>query len=75
MQCLKNYGYTKYANDDFIIYMKDLFLITFIVRNKRFITEYKHGDYNFVKVTPFEINMQELKAINEKCKELKWNEN
>jgi len=56
------------------MYMKDLFMITFIIRNKRFITEYKQGDYNFPKIRPFEISMAELKAINMKCKELKWEE-
>lgn len=65
-------GYKKYTSDDCIMYMKDLFMITFIIPNKRFITEYKQGDYNFPKIRPFEISMQELQAINEKCKELKW---
>lgn len=69
---MKNYGYKKYTSDDDIMYMKDLFMITFIIPNKRFITEYKQGDYNFPKIRPFEISMQELKAINEKVKELGW---
>ena len=64
--------YKKYTSDDCVMYMKDLFMITFIIPNKRFITEYKQGDYNFPKIRPFEISMQELQAINEKCKELGW---
>lgn len=65
-------GYKKYTSDDCIMYMKDLFMITFIIPNERFITEYKQGDYNFPKIRPFEVSMQELQAINEKCKELGW---
>ena len=65
-------GYKKYTSDDCVMYMKDLFMITFIIDNKTFVTEYKQGDYNFPKVKPFEVNMQELQAINMKCKELKW---
>lgn len=65
-------GYKKYTSDDCIMYMKDLFMITFIIPNKRFITEYKQGDYNFPKIRPFEVSMQELQAINEKVKELGW---
>lgn len=65
-------GYKKYTSDDCVMYMKDLFMITFIIDNKTFITEYKQGDYNFPKIRPFEINMQELKAINLKCLELGW---
>ena len=64
--------YKKWSNDDCIMYMKDLFMITFIMPNKRFITEYKQGDYNFPKIRPFEISMQELQAINKKCKEMNW---
>ena len=65
-------GYKKYISDDCIMYMKDLFMITFIIDNKTFVTEYKQGDYNFPKVRAFEVNMQELQAINMKCKELGW---
>lgn len=65
-------GYKKYTSDDCIMYMKDLFMITFIVQNKRFITEYKQGDYNFPKIRPFEVSMQELQAINLKVGELGW---
>lgn len=65
-------GYKKYTSEDCVMYMKDLFMITFIMPNKRFITEYKQGDYNFPKIRPFEVEMQELKAINLKCKELGW---
>lgn len=64
-------GYKKYISDDCIMYMKDLFMITFIIDNKTFVTEYKQGDYNFPKVRPFEVNMQELQAINMKVKELR----
>lgn len=53
------------------MYMKDLFMITFIIPNKTFITEYKQGDYNFPKIRPFEVEMQELKAITLKCRELR----
>ena len=67
-------GYKKYTSDDCIMYMKDLFMITFIIPNKRFITEYKRGDYNFPEIRAFEISIQELQAINEKVKELGWNE-
>lgn len=63
-------GYKKYTSEDCIMYMKNLFMITFIIPNKTFITEYKQGDYNFPKIKPFEVEMQELKAINLKCKEL-----
>ena len=63
-------GYKKYTSDDCIMYMKDLFMITFIIPNKRFITEYKRGDYNFPEIRAFEISIQELQAINEKVKEL-----
>lgn len=65
-------GYKKFTSDDCIMYMKNLFMITFIIPNKNFITEYKQGDYNFPKIRPFEINMQELQAIIAKCKELRW---
>ena len=65
-------GYKKYTSEDCIMYMKDLFMITFIIENKTFITEYKQGDYNFPQIRPFEVEMQELKAINLKCKELGW---
>ena len=70
----KKLGYKKYTSEDSIMYMKDLFMITFIIPNKRFITEYKQGDYNFPKIRPFEIGIEELQAINEKVKELKWYE-
>ena len=65
-------GYKKYTSEDCILYMKDLFMITFVIPNKTFITEYKQGDYNFPKIRPFEVETQELKAINLKCKELGW---
>lgn len=68
----KELGYKKYTSEDCVMYMKDLFMITFIIPNKTFITEYKQGDYNFPKIRPFEVEMQELKAINLKCKELGW---
>ena len=68
----KKLGYKKYTSEDCIMYMKNLFMITFIIENKTFITEYKQGDYNFPKIKPFEVDMQELKAINLKCKELGW---
>lgn len=71
-EMFKKLEYKKYTSDDCIMYMKDLFMITFIIPNKRFITEYKQGDFNFPKIRPFEISMQELQAINEKCKELGW---
>ena len=64
--------YKKYTSEDCVMYMKDLFTITFIIPNKTFIAEYKQGDYNFPKIRPFELEMQELKAINLKCKELGW---
>lgn len=64
-------GYKKYISDDCVMYMKDLFMITFIIDNKTFVTEYKQGDYNFPKVRPFEVNMQELQTINMKVKELR----
>lgn len=69
---LKKLGYKKYTSEDCVMYMKDLFMITFIIPNKTFITEYKQGDYNFPKVRPFEVGMQELRVINLKCKELGW---
>lgn len=68
----KKLGYKKYTSEDCIMYMKNLFMITFIIPNKTFITEYKQGDYNFPKIRPFEVEMQELQAINLKCKELGW---
>ena len=71
-EMFKQLGYKKYESDDCIMYMKDLFMLTFIISNKRFITEYKQGDYNFPKIRPFEISMQELQAIYKKCEELKW---
>ena len=67
----ENLGYKKYTSDDCVMYMKDLFLITFVIDNKTFVTEYKQGDYNFPKVRPFEVNMQELQTINMKVKELR----
>lgn len=73
-EMFKKLGYKKYTSDDCILFMKDLFQITFIIPNKTFITEYKQGDYNFPKIRPFEIGKEELEAINEKVKELKWNE-
>lgn len=72
-EMFKSLGYKKYTSDDCIMYMKDLFTITFIIPNERFITEYKQGDYNFPKIRAFEISMKELQAINEKVKELRWN--
>ena len=68
----KKLGYKKYTSEDCVMYMKDLFMITFIIPNKSFITEYKQGDYSFPKIRPFEVEMKELKAINLKCKELGW---
>ena len=68
---LEKLGYKKYTSDDCIMYMKDLFMITFILDNKTFVTEYKQGDYNFPKIRPFEVNMQELQAINKKVEELR----
>lgn len=68
-------GYKKFTSDDCILFMKDLFQITFIIPNESFITEYKQGDYNFPKIRPFEIGIEELKAINEKVKELGWEDN
>ncbi len=68
----KELGYKKYTSDDCVMYMKNLFILTFDIDNKTFITEYKQGDYNFPKIRPFEVNMQELQAINKKCKELGW---
>ena len=68
---LEKLGYKKYTSDDCIMYMKDLFMITFILDNKTFVTEYKQGDYNFPKIKPFEVNMQELQAINKKVEELR----
>lgn len=65
-------GYKKYTSDDCIMYMKDLFMITFIIPNKRF--ENKQGDYNFPKIRPFEVSMQELQAIYKKCQEMGWME-
>ena len=67
----ENLGYKKYTSDDCVMYMKDLFIITFVIDNKTFVTEYKQGDYNFPKVRPFEVNMQELQTINMKVKELR----
>ena len=64
--------YKKYTSEDCIMFMKDLFMITFILPNKTFITEYKQGDYNFPKIRPFEIGKEELEAINLKCRELGW---
>ena len=65
-------GYKKYTSDDCIMYMKDLFMITFIIDNKTFVTEYKQGTYNFPRIESFEVDMQELKSIYLKCKELGW---
>ena len=39
-EMFKELGYKKYTSDDCITYMKDLFMITFIIDNKTFITEY-----------------------------------
>nr|DAP59146.1 MAG TPA: hypothetical protein [Caudoviricetes sp.] len=71
-EMFKELGYKKYTSDDCITYMKDLFMITFIIDNKTFITEYKQGDYNFPEIRPFEIPIKELQAINKKCQELGW---
>lgn len=68
----KKLGYKKFTSEDCIMFMKDLFMITFLLSNQTFITEYKQGDYNFPKIKPFEIGKQELEAINEKVKELGW---
>lgn len=65
-------GYKKYTSDDCIMYMKDLFMITFIVQDKRFIAEYKQGNYNFPEIRPLELSMQELQAIYKKCQEMGW---
>ena len=67
-------GYKKFISDDCILFMKDLFQITFIIPNETFITEYKKGDYNFPEIRAFEISIEELQAINEKVKELGWYE-
>lgn len=63
-------GYKKYTSDDCIMYMKNLFMITFIIDNKTVITEYKQGDYNFPSIRPFEISIQESQAIYKKWQEL-----
>lgn len=68
----KELGYIKYINEDCVMYKKDLFMITFILENKTYITEYEQGDYNFPRIKPFEVGMQELQAINKKCEELGW---
>lgn len=65
-------GYKKYTSDDCIMYMKDLFSVTFVLDNKTFITEYRQGDYNFPSIRAFEISLQELQAINKKVQELGW---
>ena len=65
-------GYKKYTSNEDIMYMKNLFMITFIIDNKTVITEYKQGDYNFPCIKPFEIQMEELQAINKKVEELGW---
>lgn len=64
-------GYKKYTSDDCIMFMKDLFMITFILPNKRVIAEYKQGDYNFPKIRPFEIGKEELEAITLEFVELR----
>lgn len=64
-------GYKKYTSEDCIMFMKDLFMITFILPNKRFIAEYKQGDYNFPKIRPFEIGKEELEAITLEFVELR----
>lgn len=68
----ENLGYKKYTSDDCVMFMKDLFMISFIIPNKTFVTEYKQGDYNFPEIRPFEISIQELQVIYKKCEELKW---
>lgn len=68
-------GYIKYTREfegTNILYKNKLFCISFCNRNKTFITEYVHGDYNFPRVSPFEINMDTLKAINKQVEELGW---
>lgn len=64
-------GFIKYINDDCEMYMKGLYMVTFILSNKSFITEYRYGDYNFPKVRAFEIEMNVLQAINKKVEELR----
>ena len=64
-------GYKKYTSDDCILFMKDLFQISFIIPNKTFITEYKQGDYNFPKIRPYEIGKEELEAITLEFVELR----
>lgn len=72
-EMFRKLGYTKFTSETgSILYMKNLFMITFIIDNKTFITEYKQGDYNFPKIRPFEVGIEELQAINKKCQELGW---
>ena len=72
-EMFRKLGYTKFTSETGdILYMKNLFMITFIIDNKTFITEYKQGDYNFPKIRPFEVGIEELQAINKKVEELGW---
>jgi hypothetical protein len=62
-------GYKKIESKSKIIFVKDCDSIDFLL-------QYKKIEYSFLRGTIFKVqNMQELQAINEKVKELGWNEN
>jgi len=58
--------------------IKNKSLITYVdnISSIQFLLGYKKVEYHFLRGTTYRVQtMQELQAINEKVKELKWNEN
>lgn len=74
-EMFKELGYEKIRNNEKeILYKKEYKskanFIAFDFYTKTMLCEYADEDYEFNGA--LNINMQELQAINEKCKELNW---
>ncbi len=55
--------------------IKNKFQITYVdnISSIQFLLQYKKIEYHFLRGTTYRVQtMQELQAINKKCKELRW---
>ena len=71
----KELDYKKEEDNNYILFRKELlnkeFKIIVFNLNKELIDIRTEDDYYYQTITTI-LNMQELKAINEKCRELGW---
>ncbi|MBR2703926.1 MAG: hypothetical protein IKE91_00465 [Clostridia bacterium] len=71
----KELDYKKEEDNNYILFRKELlnkeFKIIVFNLNKALIDIRTEDDYYYQTITTI-LNMQELKAINEKCRELGW---